>query len=44
MATESKCPYSGATVNPAVNGGAQTNAEWWPNQLRLKILHQHSAK
>src|SRR5579871_4448470 len=22
--------------------GAQTNASWWPNQLNLKILHQHS--
>ena len=22
--------------------GAQTNADWWPNQLNLKILHQHS--
>jgi catalase-peroxidase len=44
MSTEAKCPFSGTTVNPAVSGGAQTNAEWWPNQLRLKILHQHSAK
>ena len=24
--------------------GAPTNADWWPNQLNLKILHQHSAK
>ena len=23
-------------------GGAPTNADWWPNQLNLKILHQHS--
>jgi catalase (peroxidase I) len=23
-------------------GGASSNANWWPNQLNLKILHQHS--
>ena len=44
MSTESKCPFSGAAVNPAVSGGAQTNADWWPSQLRLSILHQHSSK
>ena len=44
MPSETKCPFSGAAVNPAVRGGAQTNADWWPNQLRLNILHQHSEK
>ena len=44
MSSEAKCPFSGATVNPAVRGGAQTNADWWPNRLRLNILHQHSEK
>jgi len=44
MSSEAKCPFSGAAVNPAVSGGAQTNANWWPNQLRLNILHQRSAK
>ena len=44
MPNEMTCPFSGAAVNPAVSGGAQTNADWWPNQLRLNILHQHSAK
>ena len=24
--------------------GAPTNADWWPNQLKINILHQHSAK
>jgi catalase-peroxidase len=43
MSNETKCPYSGAT-NPAVNGGAQTNAHWWPNQVKLGMLHQHSSK
>ncbi len=44
MSTESKCPFSGASTIPAVSGKTQTNADWWPNQLRLNILRQHSAK
>ena len=44
MATESKCPFSGAAINPAVSGAAQTNFAWWPNQLKLNVLDQHSAK
>ena len=36
MAEESKCPFSGGTT-------PRTNREWWPNQLDLSILHQHSA-
>ena len=37
MSTESKCPViHGASRNTA------TNADWWPNQLDLKVLHQHS--
>ena len=27
----------------AIAGGGTSNREWWPNQLNLKILHQHSA-
>jgi catalase-peroxidase len=27
-----------------IAGGGTTNLEWWPNQLRLDILHQHSSK
>jgi catalase-peroxidase len=34
--TESKCPVAHGA--PKV----QTNADWWPNQLNLQILHQHS--
>jgi len=41
MSDESKCPFTGATRNPAISGKAQTNAQWWPNQLRLNVLHQH---
>ena len=37
MSTESKCPVMGGARNTA-----PTNADWWPNQLNLKILHQHS--
>src|SRR5271157_2032363 len=36
--TESKCPVMGG----ARRHTAATNADWWPNQLNLKILHQHS--
>ena len=43
MSTQAKCPFPGVAVNPAVSGGAQTSAAWWPNRLRLNILHQHSA-
>ena len=38
MSTASKCP-----VNHAAGGGT-SNKDWWPNQLKLEILHQHSAK
>ncbi len=43
MTTETKCPFSGGARKNAVAGGAPTNADWWPNQLNLKILHQHSS-
>jgi catalase-peroxidase len=39
MASESKCPFSG--------GGAprpRTNRDWWPNQLDLSALNQHSPR
>ena len=36
MDTESKCPFTGAVR-------AHTNRDWWPNQLKLEALHQHSA-
>ncbi|HEJ7935702.1 catalase/peroxidase HPI [Serratia marcescens] len=40
MTTESKCPFSGGK-QPAPQDGP-TNQDWWPNQLSLKPLHQHS--
>ncbi len=42
MSTEAKCPVAGAARKPTVAGGP-SNAGWWPNQLNLKILHQHSS-
>jgi catalase-peroxidase len=41
LSTETKCPVSGG-ARRHMAAGAQTNAGWWPNQLNLKILHQHS--
>jgi catalase-peroxidase len=38
--TESKCPVAGGARSHTA-AGAVTNAAWWPNQLNLKILHQH---
>ncbi|PLZ02858.1 catalase/peroxidase HPI [Burkholderia sp. WAC0059] len=35
MSTETKCPFN--------HTGGTTNRDWWPNQLNLKILHQHSS-
>src|SRR5208283_3286020 len=41
VATETKCPVTGdARRHTPI--GASTNADWWPNQLNLKILQQHS--
>ena len=38
MSEESKCPYN------HIAGVGRTNRDWWPKQLRLELLHQHSAK
>jgi catalase-peroxidase len=35
-ASEGKCPFTGASH-------AHTNQDWWPNQVDLQVLHQHSA-
>jgi catalase-peroxidase len=37
MTSESKCPVAGGTR-------ALTNRDWWPNQLNLQVLHQHSIR
>jgi len=43
MSAESKCPFSGDARKHTL-AGAPSNANWWPNQLQLHILHQHSSK
>ncbi len=39
MSEEGKCP-----VHKHTAGGGMSNESWWPNQLNLDILHQHSSK
>ena len=39
---DAKCPFSNGALKHTV-AGTPTNANWWPNQLNLKILHQHSS-
>jgi len=39
----SRCPVTGIGGNPTTGSGPN-NRDWWPNQLNLKILHQHSSK
>ena len=36
--TEAKCPFNAAA------GVGTTNRDWWPEQLRVDLLHQHSSK
>ena len=38
MSTEAKCPFNHGASLPT------TNQDWWPNQLKVELLHQHSAK
>ncbi|MEP7181474.1 MAG: catalase/peroxidase HPI [Betaproteobacteria bacterium] len=42
MSNEAKCPFPSGARRHTV-AGASANAGWWPDQLNLKILHQHSA-
>ena len=41
MNEESKCPVTG-TANKLPTGSGTSNRDWWPNQLNLNILHQHT--
>ncbi len=43
MSEQSKCPVTGKTKS-MVSGAGPSNRDWWPDQLNLKILHQHSKK
>ena len=37
-----KCPFSGGALKQSAGGGTR-NRDWWPNQLNLSILRQHSS-
>ncbi|MBN8776925.1 catalase/peroxidase HPI [Thiomonas arsenitoxydans] len=41
MSNDLKCPVAHSTHTKTV-AGAMGNANWWPNQLNLKMLHQHA--
>ncbi len=40
--TVGKCPFTSGALNKSAGGGP-TNRDWWPNQLKLNILRQHSS-
>ncbi|MGE4287545.1 MAG: catalase/peroxidase HPI [Salinivirgaceae bacterium] len=40
----SKCPVTGATGKHIIGAGGTKNRDWWPNQLKLNMLRQHSTK
>jgi catalase-peroxidase len=42
MSEELKCPFSGGLLNHTT-AAAKGNRDWWPQQLNLAILHQHSS-
>ena len=42
MSADSKCPVTGLT-RKSISGGGTSNRDWWPSQVNLKILHQHSS-
>jgi len=41
MSKGGKCPVTGHVGEPTAGSGT-SNQDWWPNQLKLRILHQHS--
>jgi len=43
MGDISKCPFHNGSMNKGTAGSAPTNRDWWPNQLKLNILRQHSS-
>src|SRR3979409_656333 len=38
-----KCPFTGGDPKHTAGGGT-SNRDWWPNQLKLELLHQHSSR
>ena len=43
MQSEAKCPFNHGAVNKPSAGNGTSNRDWWPNQLKLNILRQHSS-
>ncbi|HQT47080.1 MAG TPA: catalase-peroxidase, partial [Acidocella sp.] len=43
MNDENRCPVTGGS-HAHMTVGAKSNQDWWPNQLKLSVLHQHPAK
>ncbi|HRA21756.1 MAG TPA: catalase-peroxidase, partial [Anaerolineae bacterium] len=41
MNSDSKCPMTAGIDKPTASGGTSIQ-HWWPNQLNLKVLHQHA--
>jgi len=41
MSTEAQCPFQHGA---AFTGGGTANHDWWPNHLKVELLHQHSPK
>nr|WP_121273392.1 catalase/peroxidase HPI [Pedobacter schmidteae] len=39
----SKCPFHNGSMKQNTGGGGTRNRDWWPNQLKLNILRQHSS-
>jgi catalase-peroxidase len=43
VTNEAQCPFAGNTSKPIAGGGPQVR-DWWPHQLRVDLLNQHSSK
>ena len=39
----SRCPFHNGSMKQNVGGGGTRNKDWWPNQLKINILRQHSS-
>jgi len=39
----SQCPFHNGSMKQNVGGGGTRNKDWWPNQLKINILRQHSS-
>jgi catalase-peroxidase len=39
----SKCPFHNGSMKQNIAGGGTKNRDWWPNQLKVNVLRQHSS-